>query len=189
MKVSLGGIEVPVTEQRYARLQHTLSKTVAGLGDGLEDIDGWDNLLAALGERTYQVLEVLVPALSEELPEWKFRGFVSREAFERGEYDPERDETSPTVPEIKRAFTVAFEVNGLDVGKAAGGLKGLLDPTLLQAIVSGLVEDALPAIQQAVRESTSGSSSSPSTSGDSVSTRPSPPSPTSRSLPGSLSPV
>jgi hypothetical protein len=152
-KIQLGQHEVPVYPQRHAYLTNRLGRFVDVLGSSWDGAGGVDDVVRLLGGSVYDVLCALIPNLGNKMPEYEFRGFGSREAMDEGVYD-EREDKSPTLPEIIVAFETAARVNRFDVFKA---LKGLVDPKLLRAELSLKVSEAL----------STGSPSSPGTSGES----------------------
>lgn len=95
----------------------------------------------------YDVLLVFIPDL---MPEWEFRGFANKEAFEAGVRDRESARLGPTFPQIKRAFEAAFLVNEIDAVKHLGKFlpKGLLESYIQHAVgaqVSELFSSSLSA--------------------------------------------
>lgn len=115
----------------------------------------------------YAVLKVFIPDL---MPEHEARGYASQEAFDAGIRDREAARLTPTLPQVVDAFAAVFTVNRLDIVKHLGKVipDGLIEKLLASAIgdsVSTLLLSSLPA------------------SGESASTTPSEPPPTSASNP------
>jgi hypothetical protein len=104
------------------------------------------------GQTVVPVYEQSVPYLLQRLPEHTFRGFASQADMEAGEFDERAAMAAPSMGQIRQAFKVALDANGLD---ASGLLGKWVDPTVLR-----------PAITLRVAEWISTTSpSSPSTSG------------------------
>ena len=140
--------------QRHAYIENRVGK----FGDllvGATDLEGADvaSVVSMLGSRAYDLLCALVPNLGKHVPEWEFRGYGSREAYEAGEY-VESEDRSPTFPQIVAAFETAIKVNRFDVFKA---LRHMVDPKLLRAEMSLWLTERI----------SNGSQSSPSPSGES----------------------
>ncbi len=172
--VKLGEHELTVYAQRHAYLQNRLGKLVAGLMERGQGLDT-DGLLGFVGDSAYDVLCALIPAVQTRIPRYEFAGYVSQEAMDADEYDPEADR-SPTVPEIREAVRVAIDVNGLDV---LGKLGSIVDPTLLRAELNVRLVEAM----------SSGSANSRAENGESASTSSSATTPTSTANEGSPFPV
>lgn len=164
-----GGVTVPVYPQRHAYITNRLGKFMSELLEAGQNVSV-DQLLSVAGGQAYTLLTALIPNLGKRMAEWEFLGMADRDATE---YDPALDTTSPSIPEIRHAIKVAGEVNGLDILTHLKGAFGLVDPTVLRAIVS---EQVLNAIDSA----STISPSSPSESGESASTSSGTTAPTSR---------
>lgn len=123
-EIMLGEVTVPVTPQRWAYLANRCGKTLADIfasGEGIGDVD---EFLAFVGEGAYDLLAAVCPALGKRMPRYTFMGYGSQAAMDAGEYDDEQD-TGPTFPQIRDAFSAVVEVNGLHdipglLGKAIG---------------------------------------------------------------------
>jgi hypothetical protein len=113
-QITLGRHELPVYPQRHAYLTNRLASQLDALGAAGENLSDLAGAVEWLGQGTYGVLEAVIPNLGKRIPEWEFAGYGSQEAFDRGEYE-EREDNSPTFPEILNAFEVAKEVNRFDV--------------------------------------------------------------------------
>lgn len=99
-----------VCAQKQARILRLLPKVLDGEGLGHLDTDDMGGVVVGLGERVYDVLEVLVP--DGLPPRWKYHGFASAGAMDADDYDPAHDQ-SPTLPQTIAVFHAAYEVNGL----------------------------------------------------------------------------
>lgn len=155
IKVTLGAHEIPVYPQRHAYLTNKMGTWMSTITDAGDDVSG-GQLLGFLGERSYEVLSVLIPTLPKRMPRWEWDGFGSAEAAALGRegYDEEQD-NSPTVPQIIEAFETAIKVNRFDIFKA---LKNVVDPQLLRGWLN---------VQLAERLTSTTSPNSPSQSGES----------------------
>ena len=165
-EVTLGDHTLPVYAQRHAYLANRLGRFIDSLLEGMQEIDA-AGLLNTLQEQSYELLCVLIPNLEKRCPEYEFRGFSSREALEAGDYDEHADK-SPTLPEIREAFTVAARVNAFDV---LAHLKGIIDPSLLRGVVNAQLAEAIsgsPSLQNSrsangTSDSTSSGTTPPAT--------------------------
>lgn len=113
MEITLGQHTVPVYPQRWAYLENRLGRTLSEFVGRSTALSG-ENFASFLGEEAYKALCVFLPQLPSRMPEWEFRGYPSREAWEQGEYDEQKD-SSPTFPEIVEAFETIIQVNRFDV--------------------------------------------------------------------------
>lgn len=155
--------EFPVIPQPLAYLEKHLGDVFGVLGtadtpDDLAEVPPPRPGRQGLGEITgpgYDILRVFIPTL---MPEHEFRGFPSREAFERGEYDEQTARMAPTIPEIANAFQVVFLVNRIDIVKHLGKV---VSPELIQAFVKQAIGDS---ISELLLNSLSASGGSGSTS-------------------------
>lgn len=126
-EISLCSRTFPVVPQRIARMQ-------AGIGDVIAKAaaDGGEltpaTFMRFASARLYEVMCALIPGV-EEIPEWKFGGFVDEQAFNDGKYDARSDATSPTLPELMAAFQAAIVVNRLNEVIGA-----MLDPKVIRAL-------------------------------------------------------
>jgi len=155
LEITLGEHTLPVYPQRHAYLSNRLGRFIDDLLERVGDLDT-SGLIVAVQQSSYELLCVLVPNLEKRVPEYEYRGYASREAMDRDEYE-ERTDRSPTIPEIRTALEVAAKVNSFDVLKHLGAV---LDPTLLKGIVNAQVAEAISQT----------SPSSPSANGASAST-------------------
>lgn len=106
--IELCGTRLPVVPQKHARLRHLLS------GEDLQKV-----MSADYAHETYRILGILIPALPPAVPEYKWEGFSSQEAYDRykqGERDAyvESEDNSPTTADIVSAFEKALMVSGAD---------------------------------------------------------------------------
>lgn len=151
IEVQLGDVTVPVYPQRWAYLANRCSKALqeafARGGDTTAD-----DILDFVGGGAYEVLSALIPNLEKRMTRAEFM-------------DPEQ---CPTVPEIRKAFRVACEVNEVH------DLPGVLGKALGPAGVNFLRASAL----EKMAEASTDSPASPSESGESNSTSSTPSSPT-----------
>ena len=107
--VVLCGETLPVVPQKIGRLKHKLN------AEDLQRV-----LSPNFDEESYRVLSVLIPALEERVPRWKWEGYGSADAAERDEYVESHD-MSPTTDEVIGAFQEALMVGGARrLGKIAG---------------------------------------------------------------------
>lgn len=158
-----GGVTVPVYEQRHAYIINRLGRWFTGLGSSLQGMAPGD-ILSMAGSEAYGLVVAVIPTVEKRMSEWEFRGFASREAMEAGDYNPALDMTSPSIPEIKNAIRVGGEVVGLDVFvHLKTALGQFVDPTVLRALVSEKLMEAVDSVSMT-------SPSSPSETGDSPST-------------------
>lgn len=110
--LNICGRIIPVVPQRHARLRHLLKP-----GD-LQQV-----LSKQYSQESYRILSILIPKLSEMIPEHEWEGYVSQEARGNDEYDELLDK-SPTTLEIVEAFEKAFQVGG---GGRLGKIMGLVE--------------------------------------------------------------
>lgn len=132
--------EIPCYPQRHAYLENRVGKFGDLLVDGLQ-VDGTPSVsavLASAGSRAYELLCALIPNLAKRIPEYEFRGFGSREAYEDGDYDEAKDR-SPSFAQIVAAFETAIKVNRFDVFTA---LKAVVDPKAIRVRVSEWILDS-----------------------------------------------
>ncbi len=123
---------VPVYGQRHAHLTNKLRKFFRALTTLQAGLDGPEDFVSALGDQAYELLAVAVPTYTKRCPKYEFCGYGSQEAMEAEDYD-EKDDASPTFPEILTAFEVAAVVNRFDVFKMIGRV---VDPKLLKAWIN-----------------------------------------------------
>jgi hypothetical protein len=161
-RVQLGDNEYLVVPQRIGYLRSKLGKALEGLADMNLSAD---NILDVLGDRAHAVLKVFIPDL---MADYEFAGYATREAREAGDYNPEYDK-SPSPKQIRRAFTVAAQVNEIDLLKHLGKLIG---PDVIRSYLAGAMADSM----------TSDLVSSSATSGDTPSTSSGTKVPTSKSI-------
>lgn len=154
--VTLMGVEVPVVPQPWPRI----ATGVKRYGDKLSADSTFT--VARLGNESYDALTIFVPEVERRIPRYRWMGFDTLEQAERST-DEYGDHGGPTIPEIANAFRVAFSVNGSDV---LAGLGKLVDPQVLQALVSGALEETVKSYYSTSRSasgepaSTSGSAPS-----------------------------
>ena len=164
--VTLGKHTYTVEEQPIGWLENQL-------GDKLELLANVDlekgNLIGQLGSQAYTVLKIFLPEL---MPEWEWRGYASREAFEKGEYDRAAD-NSPGAGEIKRALAAAISENG-DLGATVGNVLG---PELIRALLRQAISTQLFGKQPSLPQPNG--ASDPTSSGTDGPTPPTPESETS----------
>lgn len=137
--ITLCGRDWTVIPQRQARLTAGLAGIVQAAAASADGLTAATMVRFATG-RMFEVLCTLIPSL-DELPEWKFAGFKSEEAFKAGEYDKDADNVSPSVPELLDAFKTAIVVNRLDVVVGA-----ILDPKVVRAVkaeVNAVILDSI----------------------------------------------
>jgi hypothetical protein len=116
-----GTTVVPVYEQSVPYLLHRVAKFIDAL-QGL-DLDGdtsTDTVLAVLGGQAYQALCALVPNLPQRVPEHTFRGFATVDQMAAGEFDEDAAMRAPSMGQIRQAFKVAIDANGLDMTGPVG---------------------------------------------------------------------
>lgn len=147
-----GAVTVPVFEQSLAyvlyegqQLLQRASSAVKALQEA--DTVDVDRVIGLLGEHTYAALATLIPTLPEHMPEYKFRGYATRDQMEAGESDPVARREAPSAPQIRAAFRAGIEVSGFDVG---GMLGGWLDPKLREALTADVMSTALSMISRSL---------------------------------------
>lgn len=180
--VRLGEHDVPVYPQRWRYAVNKLGATVTSFVSSGQEITA-ENFAVFAGDKVYDVLCALIPNLPKRMPRWEFEGYVSAEAAQRSAANPDADEYDPETgrepdfAQIVGAVEAAWKVNRLDV---LGGLKAIVDPTMLKAqinaLVAGMVADRLDEDSPVTLDA---SPISPSTNGTSGSTRSTPQSPMS----------
>jgi hypothetical protein len=163
-EVILGGKSVPVYPQRHAYLSNRLGKFIDLLSGQADDLDSVQAVVGILGDSVYDLLSALIPSLSKRITKYEWAGYGSQEAYDKGEYD-EREDNSPTVPEIIGAFEEAIRVNRFDVFKALGQF---VDPKALRASLSLWIAEqvstaspSLPSISDGSTQSTSSGTTVP----------------------------
>lgn len=122
--VTLGTAKVPVYQQSWQRLRRLIPRELTSeefdklqqaAGDGA-DQDASNVLasqLAVIDQKVYRLLVLLVPNLAQEIPEYRWYGYQSREAMDAGgEPDEDIERDLPGLDDIVLAFDKALEVNG-----------------------------------------------------------------------------
>lgn len=173
VEATLGEHTIPVYAQRWRYAVNKLGGVVGAFTASGQDITA-ENFAVFAGDRVYEVLCALIPGVAKRLPEWEFNGYASAEAAARSaenpaadEYDPETGR-EPTFEQIIGAMETAWRVNRLDV---LGGLKAIVDPTMLRAQINALIATRLDDGDPVISSGTPGASPiSPSTNGTSDST-------------------
>lgn len=173
-KVTLGDHEVDVYPQRHAYLTNKLASFFGELVQTDTDVDDAAAVVKLLGDRTYDLLGVVLPQYTKRCPRWEFAGYGSQEAFDNREYD-ERQDKSPSFPEMVNAFETAARVNRFDVLKVLGKV---IEPKMMKAWINSKIAEAIssdsassPATRAGSPASTSSGATSPATTenGDSPS--------------------
>lgn len=163
--------EIPVYAQRWAYLANRTSKEVMDILSQAEVVGAEGELSFSMvdwaGSSTYGLLNSLVPTVGKRMPEYEWHGYISKEAWDNQEYDPDND-PSPTIPEIIEAFNVAIRVNRFDLVSV---LKNIIDPKELRGPITKRIASAISRgslnSQQANGESElTNSSQMPPTSGE-----------------------
>ncbi len=158
-RITLGSAEVDVFPQRHAYLTNRLGPVIQGVLERGDSVTP-DNLIGIAGDGVYDVLCALIPQLSKRVPRWEFLGYGSADALAAGAY-VEEDDHSPTLPEIREAFSVGMRVNGID------GLVSLLgkviDPRLIRAEVNSALVTSLESRKSPLTSGGSESTSSGAT--------------------------
>lgn len=158
---------LPLYPQKWAAIVNRIGRLVGGVArraDSFEfDPDDPDpaSLVELLGGSTYEALCVFVPNLPERMPEWKFAGYGSEDAYLASDYD-ERQDQSPTFPQLMDAFEAIIEVNG---GKRFRQMLGKEGWTRLRKAWSELQEKSEPPSGSPSSSSTSDGSEQPTSSG------------------------
>jgi hypothetical protein len=163
-KVTLGAHEVDVYAQRHAYLTNKLAGFFQELTAADVDATNAADVVTLLGDRTYDLLGVVLPQYTKRCPKYEFAGYGSQEAYEHGDYVEELDK-SPSFPEMVNAFEVAAQVNRFDVLKVLGKV---FDANMLKTWVNSQIADAiltssasLPATSDGSPGSTSSGAKSP----------------------------
>lgn len=154
VEVTLGGVTVQAIPQKHAYLKHRLGPAFKQAFESGQSISV-DGFMEWAGDNAYDMLCVLIPTIRSRIPAYTFAGYASAEAQANGDYDETQDQ-SPSLPEIIEAFRVGLHVNGIDELMKLGKL---IDGRILRAELNRQIARAITA-----------SPSSPSTSGESVST-------------------
>lgn len=131
-KVTLGDHEIEVYPQRHAYITNKVTKVLTKVMEQGGDIAEAGDLAAFLGDSAYAMLTAMLPAYGKRCPEYEFKGFVSKEAMDAGDYDEDNDK-SPTFPEQIAAFEVIARVNRFDILKV---VKNVIDPKAVKAVIS-----------------------------------------------------
>lgn len=148
--LGLGGgeVTVPVRQQSMAYVLHEGREFFKRASTAVDAIRGDDEIsvdrvIVLLGEYTYDALKTLIPTLPEHMPEYRFRGYATRDQMQAGDVDPVALREAPSLPQIRAAFHAGMEENGLDV---KGLLDGWLDPKVREALTADLLSLALSMI-------------------------------------------
>lgn len=158
-KVTLGEHEVDVYPQRHAYLSNKLQAFFKDLiVDGGADISDASALIGMLDDRAYDLLEVVMPQYCKRCPKYEFAGYGSQAAYEAQEYD-EREDKSPSFPEIVNAFEVAARINRFNVLKIIGNV---IDPKLLKTWINSQMAERLSSASASSLSSRAGSEASTS---------------------------
>jgi hypothetical protein len=152
--VQLGNKTFEVIPQSHAYIGKKIPKAFEGLGAGFDGDLSIEGLHAHMGGSTHKLLKVFIPRL---MPEWEFMGYATQRAQEEGEYDEDADH-APSVPQIRRALEVCFEVNGLDLVKH---LKNFVRLDLLRATINN---ELASLVEARLQSSSAATTDIPSTS-------------------------
>lgn len=109
--IDLCGETIPVFPQKIGRLKHMMKP-----GD-IQRVISPD-----FDSESHRVLSILIPAVADRIPLWKWEGYGSQEAKDAGEY-VESVDMSPTTDDIALAFQTALMVGG---ARRLGKIMGLL---------------------------------------------------------------
>lgn len=154
--ITLCGKTVVVVPQQIARIQDCVSAMIAvARRDGETEVNP-SSFMSFVGPALYEVVIALVPGLEDEVPEWKFAGYKSAEAFTAGEYDRHAGQ-GPTLPELLDLFDAAIKVNRLNAVLGA-----VLDPKLVSVVKAELNAALLDSITSSLPNSPSTNGGSPS---------------------------
>lgn len=140
--VQLGETIYDVVPQPLPFLEDKLGGLFEGLTSGSVNLNtdaGIAGLVRAVTGGAHTLLGVFITDL---MPIYKWQGYRSQEEMdEKVERDPEHVRAvAPTGPQVKLAISECFRVNGLDMWDS---LKSLVDPTLLQSMVTDAIESAM----------------------------------------------
>lgn len=138
-EITLGEHTLPCYPQRHAYLANRLGRFVETLADNAGEIESAGDVAGLLGDSAYDVLCALIPNLGKRMSRHEFAGYGSEAQMEAGDYD-EREDHSPTFPEIVHALETAVAVNRFDVLKVVGRV---IDPKLLKAEISLKVSEMI----------------------------------------------
>lgn len=130
-------VDVPVIAQPHAYLLRQIEAYMAraealeALGaivEGADISEAIGLILTAGDDLLYDLAATLIPDLPTRMSKHQWAGYRTSEDYSAGNYRRE-DDHSPTVPQIKEAFTVASRVNHFDVFKVFWGpIKGMVGP-------------------------------------------------------------
>lgn len=154
--VQLGAHSLPVYAQPWRRIVKRLERVFDALQEAVDASGEFsaEAFVGGLGGRLYETLTTFIPNLPDWLPEHEFNGYKTPEAYRLDQYD-EADDPAPTFPQFIDAFDTIVGVNG---GKRfLDALGKVFDPKMIRA-------EATLALSE-WRERSTGSPSSPGTSG------------------------
>lgn len=160
VQISMCGKTWTVVPQRVARIDAGLGDVVAAAVASGQEMTAASFYRFAKA-RLYDVLVALIPGM-EEIPEWKFRGYLKPEDFDadrkagtRERYVALADHTSPTEPELQAAFAAALNANNVN-----GIVRALLDPKVwpaIKATINAEILDSLDGSLSSLRPPSGGS--------------------------------
>lgn len=122
--VQLGDMEYVVRPQRVGYLVAKLS-----LGDVVAVQQGDSHSV-------YRFVSILVPDYGKRVPEHEFFGYASKDAYEKGEYDEEKD-TSPYPDQITEVLEKIVLVSGGE------RIKNWLGPAVARGLLQWALEELL----------------------------------------------
>jgi hypothetical protein len=161
-EVKLGQHVLPLTPVSIPRARRGIARAFDAAGGSFTTLDGsapTGDVLASLGAAgehvLYDLLCTVIPGLKARMPLYEFRGFASKDAMEADAYDEDADQ-APTSAQVQEALSQAWEVSQL--GRWISPLASIVDPTVLRAVVTGVLEDLAKAASSITSQSSSGAS-------------------------------
>lgn len=159
-EVTLGQHVLPLTPVSIPRARRGVTRAVDAFGGSFSDLGNGDVLakLAGAGERVlYDLLCALIPGLKARMPFYEFAGFPTEAAYDADDFDEDVAETvAPSSAQVQEALAGAWEVSR--IGRLISPVSTVVDPQILRAVVTGLLEDGAKAASTIMSQSSSSES-------------------------------
>lgn len=136
--IQFGEHSLPIYEQAPMRIIRRIGKLRDAFVGAVDDAGEFDpeTLFSGLGERVYYLFVTFIPNLPERMPEYEFWGYPSRDAYDSGAFDEDRDgEKAAKFTQWLDAFDVIVQVHG---GKRFTDLLGKVLPAEILRAEIGL---------------------------------------------------
>jgi hypothetical protein len=128
--VTLGETQYVVVPQRIGYIMNQLGPDLSAVLEVASEGEESDSTGITLGKQAYGIISKLIPAF--DMPEWKFMGFGSEEAYASKTYVADSD-VSPDMPQVTNAIKMAAKVN---VGEGLDFLRDTVGPEILRKMLA-----------------------------------------------------